>query len=214
MGGSSIWHWLIVLLIVVLIFGTKKLKNIGSDLGGAVKGFKDGVRDGTASPATRLRRRSRSAPQRSLDPAPSTSKRRRGADAAASVSRSRMIDFGFDKIALIGAVALVVIGPEKLPRVARTVGTLLGKAQRYVADVKAEVNRSIELEELKKMKTEFEDAARNVERSVSDQVHQTTSELGAVVAAAGRHRAGTRQRRRRHHRCRRRVSRIRRRTGA
>ena len=64
-----------------------------------------------------------------------------------------MIDFGFDKMALIGAVALIVIGPEKLPRVARTVGTLLGKAQRYVADVKAEVNRSIELEDLKKMKT-------------------------------------------------------------
>jgi sec-independent protein translocase protein TatB len=75
-----------------------------------------------------------------------------------------MIDFGFDKIALIGAVALIVIGPEKLPKVARTVGHLLGKAQRYVADVKAEVNRSIELEELKKMKTQFEDAARDVER--------------------------------------------------
>jgi sec-independent protein translocase protein TatB len=88
-----------------------------------------------------------------------------------------MIDFGFDKLALIGAVALVVIGPEKLPRVARTVGTLLGKAQRYVADVKAEVNRSIELEELKKMKTEFEDAARNVEQTVSSEVNQTTSEL-------------------------------------
>ena len=64
-----------------------------------------------------------------------------------------MIDFGFDKLALIGAVALIVIGPEKLPRVARTVGHMLGKAQRYVADVKAEVNRSIELDELKKMKT-------------------------------------------------------------
>jgi sec-independent protein translocase protein TatA len=50
MGSFSVWHWLIVLLIVVLIFGTKKLKNIGSDLGGAVKGFKDGVRDGTATP--------------------------------------------------------------------------------------------------------------------------------------------------------------------
>ena len=46
MGSFSIWHWLVVLLIVVLVFGTKKLKNIGSDLGGAVKGFKDGVRDG------------------------------------------------------------------------------------------------------------------------------------------------------------------------
>ena len=88
-----------------------------------------------------------------------------------------MIDLGFDKLALIGAVALIVIGPEKLPRVARTVGHLIGKAQRYVADVKAEVNRSIELEELKKMKTEFEDAARNVEKSVSNEIHQTTSEL-------------------------------------
>ena len=51
MGSFSVWHWLIVLLIVVLVFGTKKLKNIGSDLGGAVKGFKDGVRDGSATPA-------------------------------------------------------------------------------------------------------------------------------------------------------------------
>ena len=91
-----------------------------------------------------------------------------------------MIDFGFDKIALIGAVALIVIGPEKLPRVARTVGTLIGKAQRYVADVKAEVNRSIELEELKKMKTEFEDAAKNVERTVSSEINQTTSDLHAA----------------------------------
>ncbi len=81
-----------------------------------------------------------------------------------------MLDFGFDKLALIGAVALVVIGPEKLPRVARTVGTLLGKAQRYVADVKAEVNRSIELEELQKMKSQFETAARDVEQSVRQEV--------------------------------------------
>ncbi len=88
-----------------------------------------------------------------------------------------MIDFGFDKIALIGAVALIVIGPERLPRVARTVGHLIGKAQRYVSDVKAEVNRSIELEELKKMKSEFEDAARNVESSVNSQIHQTKSDL-------------------------------------
>jgi len=61
---------------------------------------------------------------------------------------------------------LIVIGPEKLPRVARTVGTLLGKAQRYVADVKAEVNRSMDLDELKKMKETMEDAARGVEQSV------------------------------------------------
>lgn len=69
-------------------------------------------------------------------------------------------------MALIGAVALIVIGPEKLPRVARTVGTLLGKAQRYVADVKAEVNRSMELDELKKMKETFTTAARDVESTI------------------------------------------------
>ena len=69
-------------------------------------------------------------------------------------------------MALIGAVALIVIGPEKLPRVARTVGTLLGKAQRYVADVKAEVSRSMDLDELKKMKETMEGAARDVHQSI------------------------------------------------
>jgi sec-independent protein translocase protein TatB len=77
-----------------------------------------------------------------------------------------MIDLGVSKIMLIGAVALIVIGPEKLPRVARTVGTLLGKAQRYVNDVKQEVNRSMELDELKKMKETVEGAARDVENSI------------------------------------------------
>jgi sec-independent protein translocase protein TatB len=77
-----------------------------------------------------------------------------------------MIDLGISKLALIGAVALIVIGPEKLPRVARTLGALLGKAQRYVSDVKAEVSRSMELEELKKMKDTMQSAARDVESSV------------------------------------------------
>ena len=102
-----------------------------------------------------------------------------------------MLDFGFDKIALIGAVALIVIGPEKLPRVARTVGHFIGKAQRYVADVKAEVNRSIELDELKNMKTQFETAARDVEQSVRNEVHSATRDLetqwksGDVDSAVG-----------------------------
>nr|WP_315480790.1 Sec-independent protein translocase protein TatB [uncultured Rhodoferax sp.] len=80
-----------------------------------------------------------------------------------------MIDLGISKMALIGAVALIVIGPEKLPKVARTVGALLGKAQRYVADVKAEVNRSMELDELKKMRETVEGAARDVENSIQTQ---------------------------------------------
>jgi sec-independent protein translocase protein TatB len=77
-----------------------------------------------------------------------------------------LIDLGISKIALIGVVALIVIGPEKLPRVARTLGSLLGKAQRYISDVKAEVNRTMDLDELKKMKETMESAARDVEGSV------------------------------------------------
>ena len=88
-----------------------------------------------------------------------------------------MLDLGIDKLALIGAVALVVIGPEKLPRVARTVGTLLGKAQRYVNDVKAEVNRSMELDELRKMKDTVETAAREVEQTIHNEARSLESEF-------------------------------------
>jgi len=105
-----------------------------------------------------------------------------------------VLDFGFDKIALIGAVALIVIGPEKLPRVARTVGTLLGKAQRYVADVKAEVNRSIELEELQKMKTQFQSAVQDVEQSVRQEVDSATQALNQTwqdVTSDSSYEAGT-----------------------
>ncbi len=77
-----------------------------------------------------------------------------------------MIDIGVTKLAIIGGIALIVIGPEKLPGLAKTVGTLLGRARRYVADVKAEVNRSMELDELKKMKDTVENAARDVENSI------------------------------------------------
>ena len=97
-----------------------------------------------------------------------------------------MIDLGVSKIALIGAVALIVIGPEKLPRVARTVGTLLGKAQRYVADVKQEVSRSMELDELKKMKDTVEDAARDVENSIqtnANDFEKSWSEATGTAAA-------------------------------
>ena len=84
-----------------------------------------------------------------------------------------MIDLGISKLALIGAVALVVIGPERLPRVARTVGALLGKAQRYVSDVKAEVNRSMELEELRKMK----DGVENSLKEAGDAMNETAEDF-------------------------------------
>ena len=97
-----------------------------------------------------------------------------------------MFDIDFSKMALIGAVALIVIGPEKLPKVARTVGTLLGKAQRYVNDVKAEVNRSMDLDELRKMKDTMHSAARDVEQSIhtgASDFEKQFSESGQTLSA-------------------------------
>jgi len=88
-----------------------------------------------------------------------------------------MLDLGITKMALIGVVALVVLGPERLPRVARTAGALFGRAQRYVNDVKAEVTREIELDELRRMKTDFEQAAHNVETTVHDNLRKHETEL-------------------------------------
>ena len=77
-----------------------------------------------------------------------------------------MIDLGIAKLAMIGAVALIVIGPEKLPGVARMVGTMLGKARRYMTDVKAEVDRSMQLDEIRKMKDTMESAAKEVSQTM------------------------------------------------
>ena len=88
-----------------------------------------------------------------------------------------MVDLGLDKLALIGAVALIVIGPEKLPKVARTVGHLLGKARRYVADVKAEVSRSMDMEELAKARKQFQDAAQDVTTTVAGTLNEAAQTL-------------------------------------
>ncbi|BBU28516.1 sec-independent protein translocase protein TatB [Burkholderia sp. THE68] len=88
-----------------------------------------------------------------------------------------MLDLGLTKMAVIGVVALVVLGPERLPGVARTAGALFGRAQRYINDVKSEVTREMELDELKKMRTEFETAASNVESSIHDTLRRHESEL-------------------------------------
>jgi sec-independent protein translocase protein TatB len=77
-----------------------------------------------------------------------------------------MIDLGLTKLAIIGAVALVVIGPEKLPKVARMAGTLYGRAQRYLNDVKSEVSREIELEELRNLHKEVQDTAQHFKTEV------------------------------------------------
>ena len=78
-----------------------------------------------------------------------------------------MFDIGFSELLVIGVVALVVIGPERLPRVARTLGHLAGRLQRYVTDVKADINREMELEELKKMRDSMQQTASSFESSVT-----------------------------------------------
>lgn len=81
-----------------------------------------------------------------------------------------MIDLGLAKLALIGVVALVVIGPEKLPKVARMAGSLLGRAQRYLNQVKTEVSREMELDELRKMQQDVEEAASKMKSSVAEEM--------------------------------------------
>lgn len=93
-----------------------------------------------------------------------------------------MFDIGFSELFIIMLVGLLVIGPERLPKVARTLGALFGRMQRYVNDVKADISREVELDELRKMKSEFEDAARSVEKSVSDELRSTEDALNRSIA--------------------------------
>lgn len=102
-----------------------------------------------------------------------------------------MFDVSLTELMVIGVVALIVIGPERLPKVARTVGHLLGRAQRYVNDVKSDIQREIELDELRKFKTEMEDAAQGVQQSLNDThaslqepVQQFRAELDEVAREA------------------------------
>jgi sec-independent protein translocase protein TatB len=92
-----------------------------------------------------------------------------------------MFDIGFSELMVIGVVALIVIGPEKLPRMARTVGHLAGRLQRYVSDVKADINREIELDELRKMRDSMQQAASELQTSVQSELNQTETELNKTV---------------------------------
>ncbi len=90
-----------------------------------------------------------------------------------------MLDLGLSKLAIIGVVALVVIGPEKLPRVARMAGTLLGRAQRYVNDVKAEVSREMDFDDLRKMKDSVQNAASDFQHTVENNISSTVTQFNA-----------------------------------
>jgi sec-independent protein translocase protein TatB len=94
-----------------------------------------------------------------------------------------MFDIGFSELLVIGLVALVVIGPERLPRVARTLGHLAGRLQRYVADVKSDISREMELEDLRKMRDSMQQAASSFETSVKSELNKTETDLNKSVEA-------------------------------
>ncbi len=101
-----------------------------------------------------------------------------------------MFDIGFTEIVVIAVVALIVLGPEKLPKTARTLGHLFGRLQRYVADVKADINREIELDELRKLQQQVRTAAKDIETSMTTAASGVESSVRAVetelnAAAAG-----------------------------
>ena len=95
-----------------------------------------------------------------------------------------MFDIGFSELIVIGLVALVVIGPERLPRVARTVGHLLGRLQRYVSDVKSDIQREMQLEDLKKLQQQVAESARELESSMRNRVGAVEADIGKAAAAA------------------------------
>ncbi len=95
-----------------------------------------------------------------------------------------MFDIGFSELMVIGIVALLVIGPERLPKVARTLGHLLGRAQRYVNDVKSDINREIQLDELKKLQSQVTDSARELESSVRKEYDAARSVVETPLQSA------------------------------
>lgn len=99
-----------------------------------------------------------------------------------------MFDIGFSELVLIAIVALVVVGPERLPRVARTAGLLLGRLQRYVGDIKADIHREIQLDELKRLQADMQASARDLERSmasVKESVQSAERSSRHALAEAG-----------------------------
>ena len=91
-----------------------------------------------------------------------------------------MFDIGFSEIVVIGLVALIVIGPERLPKVARTLGHMFGRLQRYVNEVKADINREIELDELRKLQAQVQSAARDIEQSVTQAAREVETGVRSV----------------------------------
>ncbi len=95
-----------------------------------------------------------------------------------------MFDIGFSELMVIAVVALIVIGPEKLPKVARTVGHLFGRMQRYVNDVKSDISREMALDDLRKLQSSMQDTVQSIEQSVTAEVQSAETEMNKITADA------------------------------
>ncbi len=95
-----------------------------------------------------------------------------------------MFDFGFSEMVVIAVIGLIVLGPERLPRVAKQAGQWLGKLQRYVSDVKSDINRQMELDDLRKLQSEVKDAASNLESTFRSSVSEAQSEFDSIASTA------------------------------
>lgn len=100
-----------------------------------------------------------------------------------------MFDVSFTELMVIALVGLVVIGPERLPKVARTVGHLLGRLQRYVGEVKSDISREMQLEDLKKLQAQVQEQARDLERQVNDQMNTVETQLNQSILASAESKA-------------------------
>jgi sec-independent protein translocase protein TatB len=100
-----------------------------------------------------------------------------------------VFDVGFTELMVIALVGLIVIGPERLPKVARTVGHLLGRLQRYVGDVKSDISREMQIEDLKKLQAQVTDQARDMERQVNEQMHSVETSLNQSILASAENKA-------------------------
>lgn len=92
-----------------------------------------------------------------------------------------MFDIGFSELLIIAVVTLIVVGPERLPKVARTLGHLFGRVQRYVSEVKADINREFKLEELRKIEADMRASARNLEHTMTDEINRASQEFKEVA---------------------------------
>jgi sec-independent protein translocase protein TatB len=175
MGSLSIWHWLIVLVIVVLVFGTKRLTSGAKDVGNAVKEFKKGMRD-DEKPA-QLDDQSKNESSQGAG--------RHGRPRDASLFTHIMFDIGFSELFLIAIVALVVLGPERLPKAARFAGLWVRRARAQWYSVKNELENELASEELKRTVRDTRQAVADIDADIRTAQAEARREFDSMQSQIG-----------------------------